>query len=192
MTASTFQDLKAQLETPAIGAEFAKVFSQGYLAVAFGAISKSEVDQLVFDALVKVGIIDPEGPIYAIARVLKVTPAKARGLLFQHQLRNAEDAALDRRVLATLAKAKFSVDEKRLSFGVESPLVRAVIEARLKAAGIFSEISLSGDIVKVPVNQLGDFVRVFLDDDAAKALQKKLKNVTDDSRSKVPLMELLT
>lgn len=180
MAVTTFQQLKESLQDPAIGAPFAAAFSEGYFAIAFGTVGKSEVDQLVFDALVRVGLIDPNGAIYPIARVLKVTPAKARALLFQHQLRNADDAALDRQVLRTLADAKFSVDDKRLSFGVESPLIRTVIDARLKAAGIYSDVSLSGEILKVPVTQLGEFVSVFLDDAAAKALAKRLKVAAGD------------
>lgn len=51
-------------------------------------------------------------------------PAKARSLLLQYQLRT-DDTGLDQRVLQTLYQAKFSVDNKRLSFGVESPLIRS-------------------------------------------------------------------
>jgi hypothetical protein len=179
MSVATFKQLKDKLRTKETGAKFAVAFSEGYFAVAFGATPKSEVDQLVFDALVKVELINPDGPVYTIARVLKVTPAKARSLLFQHQLRN-DEGDLDQRVLTTLAQAKFSVDDKRLSFGVESPLIRSVIEARLKAIGVFSDISLSGEILRVPVNQLGVFVRAFLSAERAQAMQKKLKGVTDD------------
>jgi hypothetical protein len=179
MSVATFQQLKDKLGEPVTAAKFATKFTAGYFAVAFGATPKSELDQLVFDALVEVGAIDPDGPVYTIARVLKVTPAKAKSLLFQHQLRN-DDGDLDQRVLATLAQAKFSIDDKRLSFGVESPLVRSVIEARLKALGIFSDISLSGEILRVPINQLGVFVRAFLTGERAEALQRKLNGVTDD------------
>jgi hypothetical protein len=84
---------------------------------------------------------------------------------------------LDQRVLATLGAARFSVDEKRLSFGVESPLIRIVIDVRLKAAGIFSDISLTGESLKVPLNQLGDFISVFVSGDTAKDLHKKLRRI---------------
>lgn len=179
MAVATFQQLKDRLHDPVVGAEFAAAFTDGYFAVAFAATPKSEIDQLVFDALVKVKIIDPNGPIYTIARVLKVTPAKARSLLFQHQLRN-DDSDLDQAVLRTLSQAKFSVDDKRLSFGVESPLIRSVIEARLKAVGVFSDISLNGEILRLPTNQLGTFVRAFMTGERADALSKKLNGVAND------------
>lgn len=179
MIIDTFQQLKDRLRDPVVGAQFASHFADNYFAVAFGATPKSEIDQLIFDTLVAVKMIDSDGPIYTIARVLRVTPAKARSLLFQHQLRH-DNRDLNDRVLRTLSQAKFSVDGKRLSFGVESPLVRSVIEARLKAVGIFSDISLSGEILKVPTSQLGVFVRAFLSSDRAEALRRKLKGVTND------------
>lgn len=180
MKPATLKQLKEKLGTSPYGADFAKAFAERYFAVAFGATPKSEVDQLVFDSLVTVKLIDPDGPIYDIARVLKITPARARSLLFQHQLRH-DDTDLDHRVLTTLSQAKFSLDDKRLSFGIESPLVRSVIEARLKSAGVFSDISLSGEILKVPVNQLGVFVKAFVSGDRADQLQKRLKGVKDDA-----------
>lgn len=64
MSIATFQQLKDKLGEPAIGARFAAKFTAGYFAVAFGVTPKSELDQLVFDALVEVGTIDPDGPIY--------------------------------------------------------------------------------------------------------------------------------
>ena len=179
MSITTFEQLKGRLRDPEVGAAFAAAFADGYFAVAFAATPKSEIDQLVFDALVKVKIIDANGPIYTIARTLKITPAKARSLLFQHQLRN-DDGDLDEAVLRTLSQTKFSVDDKRLSFGVESPLIRSVIDARLKAHGVFSDISLSGEILRIPTNQLGTFIGAFMTVERAGALRKKLKHVTND------------
>lgn len=122
MAIESIDDLKKHLGRPEIGATFAAAFAERYFAVAFGSTPKSELDQLVFDALIEVEAIDPQGPIYEIARALRITPARARSLLFQHQLRH-DDQDLDQRVLKTLSEAKFSIDDRRLSFGVESPLV---------------------------------------------------------------------
>ncbi|MFN9833756.1 MAG: hypothetical protein ACK534_10730 [Phenylobacterium sp.] len=180
MTPVTLKQLREELENQAKGAAFAKAFAEGYFAVAFGTTPKSEIDQLVFDSLVKVGLINPDGAIYDIARMLKVTPAKARSILFQYQLRHDDAADLDQRVLKTLSQAKFSLDDKRLNFGIESPLIRSVIEARLKAAGVFSDISMSGEILKVPVNQLGVFIKAFVSDERAEKLRNRLDGVKDD------------
>jgi hypothetical protein len=174
--ATTLPELVEQLSDPAIGAKFASWFAARYFAPALGALPKSEVDQLVFDSLVEIGLIDPNGAIFAMARTLNVTPAKARVLLFQHQLRQPLDAAaLNAQVLKAIGGARFSVDDKRLSFGIESPLVRAAVQARMKEVGIFSDISLSGEILRVPVDQVGDFLDAFLTEDDVNKIAKALK-----------------
>lgn len=182
--ATNHADLLQKLRQETTAGAFGKAFANGYLATAFGSLPKSELDLLVFDCLVAAKLVDPDGPVYDTARVLKVTPAKARSLIFQHQLRHANDSELDEKVLKTLAEARFSIDDKRLSFGVESPLVRSVIEARLKQKRIFTDVSLSGEILRVPVNQLGDFVTAFLGDAKseakAAALRKKLGKAAKD------------
>ena len=61
---------------------------EGFAKPAFGAVSKSEVDNLAFALLVEAGSLDPKSHAHEIARDLNVTPAKARNLLFQWQLRS--------------------------------------------------------------------------------------------------------
>lgn len=180
MAASSLNDLRTLLKQPAHSTPFVETLVDGYFGTAFGALPKTEIEQLLFTAMIRAKAIDPDGPIYDIARALRIKPDKVKTLLFQHQMRHMEDADIDTKILDTLARAKFSVEGGRLQFGVESPLVRTVIDAKLKQAGIFSDISLSGDILKVPANQLGDFVRVFLTPERAKALEKKLKGIDSE------------
>ncbi|WP_158918706.1 hypothetical protein [Caulobacter sp. S45] len=186
MPASSLQDLKTQLADPHIASKFTQAFAARYFSVALGVLPKGEVDQLVFDCLVEVGLIDPEGPIFAITRALNVQPAKAKGLLFQHQIREPlAYADLDRRILMALGKARFSVDEQRLAFGVESPLVRAAIQARLKALNIFPDISLSGEILRVPVSDLGEFLTSFLGPEDIKRIKARLQKHGDLPKGKL-------
>jgi hypothetical protein len=138
-------------------------------------LPKSEIDLLVFRLLIEAGIIDADGSIFAIARALNITPAKARSMLFQFQLRYLDEAAADRAVVASLVAARFSVDERRLSFGIESPLARATVDSRLKSAGIYADISLSGDILRVPLDQFDLFVTMLIGADRAKELERALK-----------------
>ncbi len=175
MTAKSLVEVRTALDDATVAAGFAKGFADAYFAQALGVLPKTEIDLLVFRLLIEAKVIDPGGSIFAIARALNLTPAKARNLLFQYQLRCIDDAAIDTMVLQTLSTAKFSVDDKRLSFGIESPLARATIDGRLKANGVFADISLSGDILKVPLAQLGDFIAILLTPDKATALEKALK-----------------
>lgn len=175
MAAKSLVEVRSALCEVAAATAFAKGFADAYFAQALGVLPKTEIDLLVFRLLIDGKVIDPGGSIFEIARALNLTPAKVRNLLFQYQLRCIDDTAIDAMVFQTLGAAKFSVDDKRLSFGIESPLVRATIDGRLKANGVFADISLSGDILKVPLAQFGDFIAVLLTADKAKALETALK-----------------
>jgi hypothetical protein len=176
MTAKSLVEVRDALSGTPVATSFAKGFADAYFAQALGVLPKTEIDLLVFRLLIEANVVDPDGSIFAIARALNLTPAKARNLLFQYQLRCIDDTAIDTMVLQMLSTAKFSVDDKRLSFGIESPLVRATVDGRLKANGVFADISLSGDILKVPLAQFGDFIAILLTAEKATELEKALKD----------------
>lgn len=175
MAAKTTEELKRAFRDDARAAQFGRAFLDAYLVPAFGVLSKSEIDLRVFALLVEAGAIDPEGPIFNVARALNVTPAKARSLIFQYQLRHITEADTDAAVLKTLGKARFWTDGSNLAFGVESPLIRAAIAAKMRERGVFADVSLSGDILKVSPDQFGEAIALLLPADAATALAKKLK-----------------
>ena len=185
---TSLQDLKTELSNPITGADFARHFADRYFNPALGALPKTEVDQLVFESLIAVDLINPDGPLFDITRALNVTPSKAKSLLFQHQLREPlDEAALDAKVLLCLSQARFTVDEKRLAFGVESPLIRAALQARLKALNIFADISLSGEILRVPVVHLGEFLSSFLTQEDVKEIKRQLKKQGDLPKNWLPV-----
>ena len=168
-------ELKARFEDDMTAAEFARGFAERYFNPAFSALPKSEIDLLVFGLLVRGGFIDLDGPIYRTARVLNITPTKAKSLIFQHQLRHVTDEETDHAVLDALGRAKYWKDGSKLCFGIESPLVRAAIAARMREQGVFSEVSLSGDILKVDPGHFGEFLVGFLPESTAKTLTKRLR-----------------
>src|SRR5689334_20935252 len=81
-------DIKDYLSKPNNAVKFTGPFIQAYLTPAFGARSKSEIDLLVFSSLIAAGAIDPDRPIYDLARALNITPVRARGLVMNWQLRS--------------------------------------------------------------------------------------------------------
>lgn len=175
MPAKSLNEVREALATSPAGSAFARGFAEAYFSQALGVLPKGELDLLVFRLLIETQIIDPEGSIFAIARALNITPAKARSLLFQYQLRCIDETTVDAAVLKSLAAARFSVDDKRLSFGVESPLARATIDGRLKALGVYADISLSGDILKVPLDHFDTFITMLIGADRAKELERALR-----------------
>ena len=175
MVARSIGEVRSALTSGVVAERFAAGFSQAYFGRAMGSLPKSEIDLLVFGLLVEHGVVDASGSIFGIARALNITPAKARGLLFQYQLRFVDEAAANALVLKTLAVAKYAVDDKRLSFGIESPLARAAIDGRLKEQGVFADISLSGDILRVPLAQFAEFITILMGADKARELEQALK-----------------
>lgn len=175
MTAKTIAEVREKLAQKATGAAFSRDFAQVYFGQAMGSLPKTEIDLLIFTLLIDLGVISADGSVFAIARALNITPAKARNLLFRYQLRHIDTPSGDQMVATTLAKTNFSVDDKRLSFGIESPLVRAIIDSKLKECGVFADLSLSGEILRVPLDQFDQFIELLMGKEEAKKLEKALK-----------------
>jgi hypothetical protein len=157
-------DIKTALSKPGVAAKFCTSFMGEYLSPAFGARSKSEIDLLVFSCLISSSAIDPDAPIYDIARALNVTPARARSLVMNWQLRTMPaQGDLRDDIVATLKKTRFSKDGTLLTFGVESPLLKEEITARLKRKGTFPDASFSKELVKLPVEAFVEFLDDIVD-----------------------------
>jgi hypothetical protein len=158
----------------AAAAAFAKTFLENYLAPAFGARSKSEIDLLIFSGMIDTKLIDPDGPIYDIARGLNITPGRARSLLMNWQLRSAPAGDMRPAIVAVLKKTRFSADGSLMTFGVESPLLKEDITARLRAVGVFADASFSKELVRMPVDAFVEFLDGVVDDEVKKSVKKKL------------------
>jgi hypothetical protein len=154
---------------------FARTFLTAYLEPAFGARSKTEIDLLVFGCLIDAKVVDPDGPIYDIARGLNITPSRARSLVLNWQLRAAWAVAdLGPMIVRALAKTRFSRDGTLLTFGIESPLLREEVGARLKRKGIFADASFSKELVRLPVDAFVEFIDELLDDRTKEAVKATL------------------
>lgn len=164
--------LDDKLKHPDVAAGFGSCFLAQYLSPAFGARSKSEIDLLVFDCLVQSGAIDPRAPLYETARMLNITPARVRTLLFNWQLRSTSAAAdLHNDLLLALQQTRFVKDGTLMSFGIESPLLREEVRARLRRRGVFADASFSQELVRLPVDAFVEFLDDLVDEDTKKALK---------------------
>ena len=178
-------DIKAALSKPADAAKFTIPFVTGYMSPAFGARSKAEIDLLVFACLIAAGAIDPQMPEYDIARALNITPARVRNLILNWQLRSIpQDGDLRGAIVEALKKTRFSADGKLLTFGVESPLLKEEIIARLKRKGVFPDASFSKELVKLPVDAFVEFLDEIVDDATKRQVRDTLvkdKQIKDKS-----------
>ena len=189
---------KNKLITPLDDNENAKQFSKNFIETfatpAFGAISKTEVDNLVFGLLVEVGALDPKSQVYEIARDLNVTPAKARNLLFQWQLRSmGKGDVLKNDLIEALTSVRFSKDGDLLSFGVESPILREELRSRLKHLRIYADASFSSEIVRISVEHFVEFLDNFLGEFEKKKIRQALlrDNQIEDNTYKAAACRIL-
>lgn len=178
--ARNLDEVREAFDDQEVAARFGRAFITRYASTAFGALPKSEVDLLVFSLLVDCGALDVNGPMYRIARSLNVTPAKARSLLFQHQLRHVSEEDTDHAVMMALTTGRFWKDGPNLAFGVTSPLVRAAIAAKMQERGVFTEVSLSGEILKVNPEQFGAVLSSLISAGQAERLLARLKKKVID------------
>lgn len=168
-------DISAALSKPGKAVKVCELFVGAYATPAFGARSKSEIDLLVFTCLIEAKAIDPELPNYDIARALNITPARARSLIFNWQLRTvAKDSDLRPALVTALKKTHFNSDGTLLTFGVESPLLQEEITARLKSKGVFSDASFAKEIVRLPVDAFVEFRDDIVDEDTKKGVKETL------------------
>ena len=175
MTDIKVTDIGAALSKPGNAVKFAGSFVRAYATPAFGARTKSEIDLLVFTCLIEANAIDPEAPIYEIARALNVTPARVRNLILNWQLRTTpKQGDLQPALVTALRKTRFTKDGTMLTFGVESPLLKEEINARLKQKGIFSDASFSKELIRLPVEAFVEFLDDVVDDSTKKEVRATL------------------
>lgn len=178
-------DIKTVLSKPANASKFTSAFITAYMSPAFGARSKTEIDLLVFSCLIEADAIDPQAPEYDIARSLNIAPARVRNLILNWQLRSTR-AQEDLRgaIVEALKKTRFSNDGKLLTFGVESPLLKEEISARLKRKGVFPDASFSKELVKLPADAFVEFLDEIVDEETKKQVRTTLvkdKQIPDTS-----------
>lgn len=133
---------------------FSRTFAEGYLSPAFGARSKSETDLLVFTALIEAGALDPAAQHHT-------RPGAKPDL----QLAAQESGVQDRPFHSAARCAsddRFSKDGTLLTFGIESPLLKEAIVARLKEKGVFADTTFSREIVRMPLDAFVEFLESLL------------------------------
>jgi hypothetical protein len=70
---------------------------------------------LVFTCLIEAGAIDPDAPVYDIARALNIPPVRVRNLILNWQLRSTpQQGDLRDAIVTALKKTRFSGDGKQI------------------------------------------------------------------------------
>ncbi|MGO1973574.1 MAG: hypothetical protein ACTH2Q_11515 [Propionibacteriaceae bacterium] len=121
---------------------------------AFGSLSKAEVDLAIFSAMVKADLVDPDAPVFDLARTLECTTAKVNNLVFNHRIRlsekdEAERLAKNVRLVEVTVDENSGTKDERLVLNVESTYWREYLIAKLKEFDAFTDSSFNRERVMV-------------------------------------------
>lgn len=144
---------KLTFANKAAAAAFAEQFLEEYVKPAFGARSKAEIDNLVFQLLISAKIVDPALSTFEIARSLNITLPKVRSLVFNWQLRTGElDSVLKGKLIEYFKTLRFYKDGSYVIIGIGDGLVREFFIAELQRLKVYPDRSHATEIVRVPVD----------------------------------------
>ena len=145
-----------------------------YLNPAFGSLPKREIDLLLFEILEDLKIISDKPELYQLVSDLKVTRSKARGLLYDRELRKFRETELDALVKEALLNPIISKDGEEFKLEIESPLVSDHLRAKVKRLGLLSDGSFSPSIVKLPLKAVTGIIETYLSEKEKKKIKKVL------------------
>lgn len=156
-----------------VRAVLAQLLSQ-YLSPAFGALPKHEVELLLLNSLAQLGAISAEPQVYELVANLRVTRAKARGLLYNRELRQSSAADLDRKVKTLLKRPLLQKDGELFVLEVDNPLLADHLRAKLQSLGYLSDGSFSPSLIKLSLAAVCALIEALLSPDEVRRVQAAL------------------
>jgi hypothetical protein len=148
-----------------------RCFLKSYTSPAFGALPKNEVELIVLNVLEQVKAIDADPEVYELVSKLRVTRSKARGLIYDRELRKSSSADLDEKVKILLKRPLIQKNGELFVLEVENPLVSDHLRAKVQKLGYVSDGSFSPNIIKLGLDALSALTESFIaeaDRDAVK------------------------
>jgi hypothetical protein len=184
---------KLTFSNKAVAAAFAEQFLEEYLKPAFGARSKAEIDNLIFQLLISSKIIDPTLSTFEIARSLNITLPKVRSLVFNWQLRTGElDSVLKGKLIEYFKTLRFYKDGSYVIVGIGDGLVREFFIAELQRLKVYPDRSHATEIVRVPIDGFVAMLEIFAGPSAEKVCASLVTaKVIPDTSVKGILKEVL-
>ncbi len=137
-------------------------FLESYMSPAFGALPKGEVELMVLTALVELGAIDSEPEVYELVSRLRITRSKARGLIYDRELRNSTTEELDEKVKTLLKRPLLQKNGELFILEIENPLVSDHLRSRVQRLRYVSDGSFSPNIVKLGIDAVSALIGYYL------------------------------
>ncbi|HBC05373.1 MAG TPA: hypothetical protein DC015_14535 [Aequorivita sp.] len=137
-------------------------FLQQYMTPAFGALPKNEVELIVLNVLEKLKAIDEEPELYEFVSKLKVTRSKARGLIYDRELRRSSEEELNDKVKSLLKRPLIQKNGDLYVLEVENPLVSDHLRSKVQKLGYVSDGSFSPSIIKLGLDAITALIESYL------------------------------
>lgn len=144
-----------------------------YLTPTFGALTKRDIDLLIFTALERIGYLEPDPSLYALVQKLRVTRAKARSLLYERELQRMGERDLDEKVRQALRRPLIQKQGELFVLEIDNPLVIDHLRARVQMLGYASDSSFSSSLVKLSDDAIIALLDSMLDDKHKERVRKE-------------------
>lgn len=132
---------------------------------AFAVLPQRELDLLLFRAMREAGVVSGDATLYSLMTDLRISRAKARNLLFDLEIRQADARSLDARAREALANPRGFVETQGyLAFGIENPVVQAHIKDKVNALGHLTDASFDSTIVRIKPKAMALLVEALMDE----------------------------
>ena len=177
--------------------QFTTLFTERYLSAPFASLTKSETDYVLFSCLVDAGYLDRSDPVFTIAQRLRITPTKAKNLLYQYDLRTmvegdaAQTLALSNAIVVVGFTESTESENEILTLGIENAYLRDVLIARLKRAGVFTDTRFNRELLQVKLYRFVQAFRELFPDSVYDDTIAKLEAENARKKGVSPVHELL-
>ncbi|TYB33257.1 MAG: hypothetical protein FXF49_07280 [Flexistipes sinusarabici] len=146
-----------------------------YTSPSFGAVKQWEFDIFLFGKLQELGVFENKNDIYEIVSKLKITRSKARNLIYESNLRNADKQMLDTQLKQDLKNIRFLKGSSYLvGIEIENPLLMDHLKAKLKEKGYATDGTFSPEMVKLSNEAFVALIEMYLDENSQEAIKKTL------------------
>lgn len=142
-----------------------EAFIAGYTSPAFGVLPKSEVDQLVLQLFIDVGLFRDKKPsVYEISQKLKITTSRARTLVYARELKSADEHSLMSDLESELQKPRLAKDGDFFVLAIDSPVLREHLKNKVRLLGLVYDSSFSPENVRLSPRGYAKLIETVLND----------------------------
>ncbi len=151
-------------------------FLTSYTNPAFGALPKNEVELIVLNVLEQLNAIGAEPEVYELVSKLRINRSKARGLIYDRELRRSSESDLNEKVKALLKRPLIQKDGQQFILEVENPLVSDHLRSKVQKLGYVSDGSFSPSIVKLGLDAISALIESLLPNEEKENIRQALIN----------------